>query len=354
MPFRHITKEGYLVMSIYEFGNLESGLHFTIEETVDASGTHFTVHMITGSMNLNALYWSDGDAVAKGSTFTGFTGAKSENSLNMNGDNVVWNDDGTSTTSKEVYDGGIKLSDAGLGHGSDTFLTAGGADYHFDVAGLDLSDFGTLAVRATSTSTAGGSIKWADSTPEAPCEPHAGDLIWAENFDVLMDPNASQVYDNGQLVFESLNLGLNGWTGTGGHSELGHAGYSGTTTTSGDWWLDTQNSPGPIDISHVFVDATGDKAQLSFDVMKEAVTFAGSNYATDPNAELLMKVDGNVVADIHASDFANSNTWQHFDFVINTGAAGSQHTVELVDATANSGYAGFAVDSIQVHDWITC
>jgi hypothetical protein len=67
-----------------------------------------------------------------------------------------------------------------------------------------------------------------------------------------------------------------------------------------------------------------------------------------------MKVDGNVVADIHASDFANSNTWQHFDFVINTGAAGSQHTVELVDATANSGYAGFAVDSIQVHDWITC
>jgi hypothetical protein len=160
-------------MSLYEFGSDASGLRFTIDAVSDgAGGTKFTVHVITGSLNLNALYWSDGDSTGGESSSLGFTGAKSENSLNMNGSNVVWNDDGTSTTAKEVYDGGIKLSDVGLGKGDgSTFLTAGGEDYQLTVANLDLSHFSTLGVRATSTSTAEGSIKWVDDTPYDPPPP---------------------------------------------------------------------------------------------------------------------------------------------------------------------------------------
>ena len=155
-------------MSLYEYGSDASGLCFTIDAVANGSGgTNFTVHVLTGSLNLNAVYWSDGDSTKEG-TLIDFTGAKSENSLNMNGANVVWNDDGTSTIAKEVYDGGIKLSDAGLGHGTDTYLTANGTDYSFTVANLDLSLFATIGVRATSTSTAEGSIKWVDDDPVEP------------------------------------------------------------------------------------------------------------------------------------------------------------------------------------------
>ena len=87
----------------------------------------------------------------------------------MNGDNVAWNDDGTSAGVTELYDGGVKLSDAGLGQGGSTFLSADGTStYSFDVAGLDLSLFGQLGVRATSTSTLEGSIKWVDTHPTEP------------------------------------------------------------------------------------------------------------------------------------------------------------------------------------------
>src|SRR5262245_52264228 len=111
-------------MSIYEYGSDASGLHFTITTKANAltGVTDFIVNVITGSLNLNAVYWSNGDTVndaigsdGQANDLIGFTGAKSENSLNMNGSNVVWNDDGTFTAAKEVYDGGIKLSDAGLG-----------------------------------------------------------------------------------------------------------------------------------------------------------------------------------------------------------------------------------------------
>jgi uncharacterized repeat protein (TIGR01451 family) len=153
-------------MSVYEYGSDASGLHFTINAIVANGNTTFTVDVLTGSLNLNALYWSDGDAVAAESTRTGFTGAQSESSLAMNGANVVWADTGTSTSAMELYDGGIKLSDAGLGPvPPPTYLNADSAPYSFTVNGLNITKFDILGVRATSTSTEGGSIKWVDDCP---------------------------------------------------------------------------------------------------------------------------------------------------------------------------------------------
>jgi uncharacterized repeat protein (TIGR01451 family) len=160
-------------MALYRYGNPVARLEFTIEAVPDGlGGADFTVHVITGSLNFNALYWSDGDINDSESFKLGFTGAPSEASLNMLGANVVWADDGTFTSASQAYDGAIKLSDAGLGNPPPaTYLIAGGSDYSFNVAGLDLSQFSTLGVRATSTSTQEGSIKWVDDDPVEPPPP---------------------------------------------------------------------------------------------------------------------------------------------------------------------------------------
>src|SRR3954447_20856599 len=94
----------------------------------------------------------------------------------MNGADVVWNPDGTSTTVKETWDGGVKLSDPGLTKTPPpTYLTADTHDAYADsvtfTAFVDITKFSTLGVRATSTSTAEGSIKWVDETPSNPSAP---------------------------------------------------------------------------------------------------------------------------------------------------------------------------------------
>src|SRR5688572_12877722 len=110
-------------MSTYtwSFGAEGSGLHFTIAYN-EADGT-FTVTSLEGSFDLNALWFSDG-----GTTSDGYTLVKSDNSLNMNGSNTVWDDDGNATSEKIVWDDYAKLSSTGLGtEGEDkaSFISAG-------------------------------------------------------------------------------------------------------------------------------------------------------------------------------------------------------------------------------------
>src|SRR4051812_13725549 len=48
----------------YNFGSDAAGLKFTIDVKYDSTGlglTTFTVNVLTGSLNLNALYWKDAD-----------------------------------------------------------------------------------------------------------------------------------------------------------------------------------------------------------------------------------------------------------------------------------------------------
>lgn len=154
-------------MSTYEwdFGSVAEGLQFKV--VYDSVAGTFTTTVLFGSMNVNALYWSDGNTVDSALTgLTGFTGAKSESSLNMNG-------------SGEVWDGGLKISDAGLGKvPPSSYITADPNDLYgssFSIAApsdFDPTKFGTLGVRATSTTSAGGSIKWTDDTPDTPPTNH--------------------------------------------------------------------------------------------------------------------------------------------------------------------------------------
>jgi Ca2+-binding RTX toxin-like protein len=155
----------------WKFGAEGSGLYFTITFD-DVAGT-FSVTSLEGSFDLNALWFSDGDTSSDG-----FTLSKADNSLNMNGSNTVWADDGTSSTEKVAWDDYIKLSNPGLGSEGEekgTFISAGDpGPTVFNLADLNLSNFtlanfdpetAVLGVRATSVN-GDGSIKWVDKESE--------------------------------------------------------------------------------------------------------------------------------------------------------------------------------------------
>src|SRR5947209_7968182 len=85
---------------VYSFGSAAAGLQFTITAVYNTTthDTTFTVQVITGALNVNALYWGDGDSTANESRYYQANGstawdpnAKADSNLNMNGADVVWN-----------------------------------------------------------------------------------------------------------------------------------------------------------------------------------------------------------------------------------------------------------------------
>jgi VCBS repeat-containing protein len=132
------------------------GLIIQIVAVQDGTNVSFTVTVLEGYANVNALYW--GDATADSSVIAyqyddpALSTAKLS-SINMNGTSVDW-------------DGAYVLSTAGLGKTPpDSYLTEG-ESISFTVAGLDIDSIDNLGLRATSTSTAEGSIKWVGTEPD--------------------------------------------------------------------------------------------------------------------------------------------------------------------------------------------
>ena len=254
------------------------------------------------------------------------------------------------------------------GLGIHSHLNADGSFASFDV-GVGAQDFDYFVQMGNKGTWSEAHVDVTAPVPVA----HLGPELFSENFD--HGSNYTSIYDpaNGNEVAGLTDLNtVSGWTGAE-HTEIGIYPYGDIHPTSGSHWLDTQNSPGGINISHAFDDNTkapavkllpgqtepahaGASAILSFDIGTQSVNFNGQPYATDPNASFEFKIDGNTVATFHASDFANPNQLQHFDIDIGGSAGGytsgdTHHTLSLVDNSA-SGYTGFAVDSIQIHDWI--
>lgn len=139
----------------WDFGSVASGLQFKIV----FDGTGFTVTCTSGYLDLNALWFSDGDKSTEGTV----TLAKSDNSLNMNGTGITWDD---------VY----KVSSTGLGStgtNKASFLTAG-ESMSFSLATLDLPEsissllanptLLTIGVRVTSDSSTSGEGKYVDTS----------------------------------------------------------------------------------------------------------------------------------------------------------------------------------------------
>ena len=126
-----------------------SGLTLKVN-AVDMGGgiTKFFIECLEGYADLNAIYW--GDDIADGSNYD--LGTKKDNSLNMNGTGAD-------------FDGGMKLSSTGLGPAGtakDTHITAG--ETLSFTGNVNWDDVDTFGLRATSTSTSGGSIKGVDNS----------------------------------------------------------------------------------------------------------------------------------------------------------------------------------------------
>jgi hypothetical protein len=207
-----------------------------------------------------------------------------------------------------------------------------------------------------------------DVTAPKPVDTHhnGDDLLFSEDFDTYADAdnlsheswdtvNLTRGPATGPSVGHSWAIkDGDGWDGVTG--EVVHSDIAGM---SGDFWLDTQNSPGGIDISNWFVDPTGGEFHLSFDLGIHDFG-EGPKAETDHNAMLNVLVDGKLVDTIDYSEVLEKaggvEKMGHFDYVVDGGGdANVGHTISFVDVTPlvdGGNYVGFALDTIQVHDWL--
>lgn len=225
----------------------------------------------------------------------------------------------------------------------------------------DWDDIQAFGIRAGGNKMVDTSVNKVDPAPQ----PHQGAMLFEGKFDETL---TGLYQTNGVDASGNIDLKAQGWTGTEHTdqfglqtwSEVGLTGVLGNIqSTSGNQWLDTQNTPGGINISHTFTDNTaavgGKTAVLSVDIAKMAVNWDGNNFFTDPDALFQFKIDDTVVGQVHASDLANPNEMKHLEFdIAGYAVAGNTHTLTLVDATdpSHTNYFGFAVDSIRTDDWI--
>ncbi len=190
----------------------------------------------------------------------------------------------------------------------------------FDIVftGIEGEDGFTIMSGGTSDDTQGLLIDSIKISEWVECKPHTGETLFVENFD---EDSGMTLYDsNGVTVSADHRPCAAGWTGTGhgtgnsvhGRREVGISEVLGSTeATSGNQFLDTQNTPGQINISHTFTDNTaainGKTATLSFDIGKMDIDWGGRHFKTNANETFEFRIDDQTVAEFTASDFIDAN-----------------------------------------------
>jgi hypothetical protein len=190
-----------------------------------------------------------------------------------------------------------------------------------------------------------------------------GDLLFLENFDTYAS--------SGNLSHGSwgeVNLGIgslqpdgtnHGWAIDQGGQWASVSGEIAQTSPD-NFWLDTQNSPGGIDMTNWFVDPTGGDFHLSFELGIRDFG-SGPKMETDPSAVLKVLVDNKEVGSVSYQNVlskAGTDHMAHFDFTYDgngSAATPTGHNISFVDATPptdGGNYVGFMLDNIQVHDWL--
>jgi len=153
--------------SSVEWSFVDTGLSVTV--TIDIATGMLTVKALQGSLDVNALWLSDGDASKEGS----WSLAKSDNSLNMNGTGVTW-DDMVKLSSTGLGQSSIDVTPSSSDGGKATYLEAG-ESFSISLAKLakvggldanyldyDAAAWASLTMGLRATSTSGGSGKLVD------------------------------------------------------------------------------------------------------------------------------------------------------------------------------------------------
>jgi hypothetical protein len=178
-----------------------------------------------------------------------------------------------------------------------------------------------------------------------------------ENAATLTGPdlvkNGSFEADPVSGVYQSFPS-LSGWTTDAGSAQLEvvTAGYSGISGGQNTHWLDTQASPGPIDISQVLKMTSGEHAQMTFSVAAEDITAAG--LATSPDEKLDFMFGGHVVKEVTMADFTatgGGTDYNNFRTFSASIVGGTDDTLRIVSHGASDN-VGFAIDSVSVRQMV--
>ncbi len=143
------------------------------------------------------------------------------------------------------------------------------------------------------------------------------------------------------------------------------------TSIDGTHWIDSQASPGSIDITQPFIvpprpepffglfGSHNGKSTLSVSVDAAVENINGQ--VTSPNDHLLIKFDGKTIEDISTADFTTKGHYGHpgvvnynqFEtFNVQVQASAGVHTIEVQDVGAHQN-VGIAVDLVSVKQVLT-
>lgn len=211
-------------------------------------------------------------------------------------------------------------------------VTGGTGSVEYDEDSQTFQVYGDVTSFEYVIRLANGTYSKATVTLNDQVGPSAADLLFEETFSGYTST----------LGWETINLATNLWTGQT-TVEIIHDGYEGLYGPDPDaYWLDTQASPGGIDISHEVMDANAGQALISFTAAYQqfdAWTVTGA-------LEFLW--NGVVVKSISTADFTAANQFLDFSVVVDSLI---NNTLEIRHTGVPSN-VGFALDSVTVNDWI--
>ncbi|MCK1590331.1 hypothetical protein [Bradyrhizobium sp. 169] len=222
--------------------------------------------------------------------------------------------------------------------GNNFFVTYEATDFQYSVSVAG----GATAVGHARNDFSHAFVATVDVTaPPKPPTPHAGDLLFSENFDNFGQTSTVPSFP--------ANLADHGWynVNNGGNTAVNLQPHG-----SLDFYLNTKDTQGfDLLVGHTFTDPTGGQFEVSFDFS----TLPGMNVQESLNVLVDDIFNSNIVASFKGVDYQASG-WQHVDLILNSNAApNATHTVFINEQGGSQSTItsiGFAVDNIQVHDWI--
>ncbi|MCZ8119132.1 MAG: Ig-like domain-containing protein [Microcystis sp. LE18-22.4A] len=369
---------------IWEYGDTTQALWFTA--SYNTVTNQWTVDMKKGSMDLNALWWSNGDSNADGTIKL----LSKDNSLNLNGTGIVW-------------DGYDKISDTGLTgteHNGSNLLTAGNTytysyskDQGVEIESLLAQGVVTLGVRATSVNGTDG-IKAVDgqfvfvpydNTPPTvtvdivDTSLNDGDNNSLVTFEFSEDVNgftASDVNVSGGTLSDFTQVDGNSYTAiftaddavetTGSVSVAadsytdiaGNNGGAGSDTVT----IDTLNPTLALDIVDASLNDGDNNSLVSFEFSEDVAGFDNSDVnVSGGTLSDFTQVDGNSYTAIFTADDAVETTGSvsvaadsYTDIAGNNGGAGTDTvTIDTLNPTVGINFASQPLTSQNFSTTIT-
>ena len=139
------------------------------------------------------------------------------------------------------------------------------------------------------------------------------------------------------MTWGYTGMSLQGWTSNTGYAfELHDSGWQGMSSVSGGYWLDTNASPGQLDIEQSV-------QNLEPDAVYRLTLFAGDRDA-DLDGEALVFWNGSLVGSI---DPDQEDIMQEFNFFIREGDGDGSNRIRIVEIGSDDSN-GLSLDEVRI------